>query len=129
MALYDIDITCSTSYATVHSLSERMNICWGTSHVFDSYYQEITLDGRQFGIVTYDDKLIFSITAYYTEQSEHNPIGVVRYFDKNGNLVEEITKSSKRFTLTVSDTPSKPIKTSAKLGGARKLISLWEVAA
>lgn len=109
-----------------------MNICWNSSHVFDSFYQEITLgSGGHFGIVTYDDKLIFSSTPYFTEQSEHTPVVVVRYIDKNGNFVEQVIKNSIRFTLTVSDTPSKSscIKTSAKLGGARKLISLWEVAA
>lgn len=120
MALYDIDITCSSNYATVHSLSEKMNICWDSSHVFDSFYQEITLGGNgHFGIVTYDDKLIFSSAPYFTEQSEHIPVVVVRYIDKNGNFVEQVIKSSTRFTLTVSDTSSKSscIKTSAKLGG------------
>lgn len=118
MALYDIDVTCSSAYATVHSLSEKMNICWNSSHVFDSFYQEITLGSSgHFGIVTYDDKLIFSSTPYFTEQSEYSPVVVVRYIDKNGNFVEQVIENSTRFTLTVSDTPSKPIKTSAKLGG------------
>ena len=132
MALYDIDITCNTGYVTVHSLSEACNICWNASHVYSTFYQEITLGtGGHFGVVTYDDKLIFSLTPYFTEQSEHIPVVVVRYIDKSGNFVEKIIRSYVRFTTTVSDTPSKSscIKTSAKLGGARKLISLWEVAA
>ena len=127
MALYDIDVTCSIGYATVHSLSERCNICWETSHVVDSFYEEITLGGSSFAILTQGDKLIFSLGVYSTDLNWR--LGIVRYFDKNGNFVERNVSSSTRFTLTVSDTPSKPIKTSAKLGGARNLISLWEVAA
>lgn len=130
MALYDIDVTCQSGYVITHSLSEPMNICWDSSHVFSTFYQEITLGtGGHFGIVTEDDKLIFSFAPYFTKQSEYNPVLVAWYIDKNGNFVEQYVRSLTRFTLTVSDTPSKPIKTSAKLGGARKLISLWEVVA
>ena len=132
MALYDIDITCSTSYVTVHSLSEACNICWNASHAYSTFYQEITLgSGGHFGVVTYEDKLIFSLTPYFTKQSAHTPLVVIRYIDKSGNYVEEIIDTYARFTTTVSDAPSKSscIKTSAKLGGARKLTFLWEVAA
>lgn len=116
MALYDIDVTCQSGYVITHSLSEPMNICWNSSHVFSSFYQEITLgSGGHFGIVTEDDKLIFSFTPYFTKQSEHTPVFVARYIDKNGNFVEQDVRSLTRFTLTVSDTPSICTKTTAHL--------------
>lgn len=89
----------------------------------------------------------FTVSCYLLDDSFHavgNPlfyfstsyrssggVCILSYFDESGNIVNYVNNYIQNYEFTVSDTPSKSscIKTSAKLGGARKLISLWEVAA
>lgn len=68
---------------------------------------------------------------FSTSYRSSGGVCILSYFDENGNIVNYANNFIQNYEFTVSDTPSKSscIKTSAKLGGARKLIFLREVAA